>query len=338
MNQEIIAMLKLDMMGEHQAIIQYLAHAYAMGEVPLAFEVEAISRDEMRHLDWLADVVVGLGGEPAMERAQVDSSPGTVSEQMLKDVEAERVAIGQYRQHLESIDDPHVRLVLTRILHDELVHRGQFAKFSAEAQSEGLQNVPAVEPATETGRRVGDILNQGIRHEYTVTLQYLYHGFLAKDKDLAEEMQNVAINEMQHIGWLAEALVGEGGEPDLSHTDLALTADPEKMLKADIAAEREVTHDYTGQLTELTDPKLQELVGRIRDHEIYHDAVFGELLAEVEGEEEAQREGEGGALKECDAPRQDVAPHESEAPEQGASQRPPPAPTIPSVGSLIGQK
>ncbi len=318
MNEEIIAMLKLDMMGEHQAIIQYLAHAYAMGEVSLAYEVEAISRDEMRHLDWLADLIVELGGEPTMERAPVDFSPGTVSEQMLKNVATEQVAIDQYRDHLEAIADPHVRLVLTRIVHDELVHKGLFAGYSAEAQSEALQNVSVVEPSTETGKRAEEILNQGVRHEYTVILQYLYHAFLARDKELAEEMQDIAVNEMQHMGWLAEALVGEHGAPDLSHSDLVLADEPQKMLEADIAAEREVTHNYTEQLTELTDPDLQGLVERIRDHEIYHDAQFGELLAEAEQEASAEKPAA------CS--------------QQATSPEPPSTPEIPSVGSLIGQK
>jgi bacterioferritin len=329
MNEEFVAMLKLDMMGEHQAIIQYLRHAYAMGEVPLAYEVEAIARDEMRHLDWLADLIVEAGGEPTMERAPVDMTPGSVPEQMLKDVAAEQTAIDLYRHHLAASADPHARTVLGRILHDELSHQEQFRKFAAEAEAEALQNVPVSEPTGEPGERVAAILNEGVRHEYTVTLQYLYHGFLAKNCDLREEMQNIAINEMQHIGWLAEALVGRNGTPDLNHLGLTLTADPEKMLKADIAAERAVTHDYTEQLSELTDPKLQGLLGRIRDHEIYHDATFGALLDEVEAEE-----GETEVSGSC----ADTSPAFELPAVPPATPPVPPTPAPPSVGSLIGPK
>jgi bacterioferritin len=316
MQEQAIEMLRQDMMGEHQAIVQYLLHAYAMGEIPLAFEVEAIARDEMRHLDWLADLITELGGEPTMERIPPDLAPGTVSEQMLKDVQAEQTAIDQYRAHMEAIEDPHVRLMLARIVHDEMAHKAQFTSFVEEAAG-----LPASEsngiPATEDGARLEDILNQGVRHEYTVTLQYLYHSFVAKDKDLAEEMQNVAINEMQHIGWLAEKLQGKGGKPDMNHVGLVLTSDPEKMLKADIAAERKVTQAYTQQLPEIKDPSVKRLVERIRDHEIYHDAQFGDLLEEVEAEEESAK-----AAPPC-------------AEEKPAPKAPPP---IPSVGSLIDQE
>lgn len=303
MQDAITEMLRDDMRGEHQAIVQYLRHAYALGETTMAFEIEAIAREEMRHLDWLADLIVGLGGDPTMERAPVDVTEAPVAQQMLKDVLLEEGGIAQYRAHMDAIENEQVRLVLSRITHDEEAHRAKFASLAEEAA--GLPASPA--PAGGPPKRLGSILNQGVRHEYTVTLQYLYHSFVSTDKDLAQEFQNVAINEMQHIGWLSEAVEGAGGEPDLNHTPLALTRDPEEMLEADIAAEREVTRDYTKQLEEIEDPKLQVLVERIRDHEIYHDATFTNLLEEVE------------------------------ATEQHDEPEPTTAPSIPSVGSLINE-
>jgi len=319
MNEKVIEMLKEDMMGEHQAIIQYLSHAYAMGEVPMAFEVEAIAREEMRHLDWLADAIVELGGKPTMERAPVDFSSAAVEAQMLKDVELERGGIAQYRRHMEAIENEELRLLLARIVHDEMAHQDKFVALAEEARqgAEAAPEAPVAQPAaspSEKQKRLAEILNQGVRHEYTVTLQYLFHSFMAESKELAEEMQNIAVNEMQHLGWLAEAAEEVGAEADINHTELVLTDDPEEMLKADIAVEREVTRAYTSQLPEIEDEGLQTLVTRIRDHEIYHDAVFGEFLEEVEKEEKAAEQG-------------------TEEPKT-----PPPAPPVPSVGSLIGQE
>ncbi|MHB0856450.1 MAG: ferritin-like domain-containing protein [Anaerolineae bacterium] len=313
MHDEIIALLQDDMRGEHQAIIQYLAHAYAMGEQPIAFEVEAIAREEMRHLDWLADAISELGGDPTMERAPVDLSPGSPHEHLLKDVALEEGGIAQYRAHLEAIDHPSVRLVLSRILHDEIVHREEFIALAQEALEEGVTEAQAPEGAPPA--RLAQMLNQGVRHEYTVTLQYLYHSFKAEDKELAEEMQNIAINEMQHMGWLAEELVGLGVDPDMTHTELVLTDDPEEMLKADIAAEQEVTRTYNEQLPEIQDDGIKALVTRIRDHELFHDAQFKELLEEVEEEQEEP------AQEPC-------------APPQETENQPP---EVPSVGSLIGK-
>ena len=57
-NEEIIALLNQDLEGEHGAIIQYLTHAYAIGEGEMVCEIEAIAREEMRHLDWLAEEMI----------------------------------------------------------------------------------------------------------------------------------------------------------------------------------------------------------------------------------------------------------------------------------------
>ena len=53
--KQIIALLNKDLQDEHGAIIQYLTHAYGMGEGEMTCEIEAMARDEMRHLDWLAE-------------------------------------------------------------------------------------------------------------------------------------------------------------------------------------------------------------------------------------------------------------------------------------------
>lgn len=51
MKDNVVGLLKKDMEGEHAAIIQYLVHAYGMGEGEMACEIEAIAREEMRHFD-----------------------------------------------------------------------------------------------------------------------------------------------------------------------------------------------------------------------------------------------------------------------------------------------
>ncbi|MBC7234350.1 MAG: ferritin-like domain-containing protein [Chloroflexi bacterium] len=299
--QEIIELLRADMRGEHQAIIQYLFHAYGMAEGEVTCEVEAIAREEMRHFDWLADAIIELGGDPTLEREPVDFTPGSPQEMMAKDVGLEQVAIDQYRDHIERIDDPAIRRLLARILHDELVHKGVFQDLIVEAEEQGLG--PAAPAEAKPPERLAEILNQGIRHEYTVILQYLYHAFVAKDKELAEELEMSAINEMQHMGWLAEALAGRGGKPDMSHTELFLSRDPAANLEADIAVEQEVTGDYSSQIPELQDQELIDLVERIRDHEIYHDAVFKDLLEEVRGEQQASEPAEPEPPEEKKAPR-----------------------------------
>ncbi|MFP3897309.1 MAG: ferritin-like domain-containing protein [Anaerolineales bacterium] len=302
--EQIVDLLRKDMRGEHQAIIQYLNHAYALGEGEIACEIEAIAREEMRHLDWLADEIVELGGDPSMERDPVDLEMVPPGELLEKDVDLEQVAIDQYQEHMEAIDDPEIRRLLARIVHDERAHQGQFRDLVEEAREQMEAGEPPEAEAEAPkdpayARRLQEIMNEGIRHEYSVVLQYLFHSFLAEDKEVAEELENAAINEMQHMGWLAEEQYEHGGDPDYSHGDLVLGHDVVKNLLADIEVEAEVTEAYSSQLSELREEDLRRLVERIRDHEIYHEAVFKDLLEEVKEEaedasEQEQEEGDAG--------------------------------------------
>ena len=128
---------------------------------------------------------------------------------------------------------------------------------------------------------LSDMLNWGIRHEYTVILQYLYHSFLTPDEEVSEQLEDQAINEMQHLGWLAEELTDTGGVPNIEETGIDRSTDTADMLRADIEVERMVTKEYTRQIEQVDEPDLKRLITRIRDNEIYHDEVFTDLLDEV---------------------------------------------------------
>ena len=119
--KKIIELLNLDLQDEHGAIIQYLSHAYAMGEGEMACEIEAIARDEMRHLDWLAETIVELGGQPSLKRGKQNMAGKTVPEWMGNDMGLEDGAIASYEQHIKLIYDPKIKRLLQRILDDEKV-------------------------------------------------------------------------------------------------------------------------------------------------------------------------------------------------------------------------
>ncbi len=310
--QKTIEMLRADMRGEQQAIIQYLAHAYALGEGEEAGAIEAIAREEMRHLDWLADAIVELGGDPDMGREPPDLSMAAPAVQMRKDVDLEQQAIDQYRAHMEAIEDEGIRRLLARIVHDELVHQKEFASLAEDlAQSDELPE----DGGAPVSERLAQILNAGVRHEYTVILQYLYHSFVADDCELAEELQDAAINEMQHMGWLAEELQEKGQQAEFEHDKPFLSRDPVANLEADIAIEREVTQNYSNQIPEVQEKDLQELLARIRDHEIYHTEVFQDLLKEAQ---ESQGKGEASAGEARAEPPKEDAKSAPDAPPIGS--------------------
>jgi len=275
---KIVELLNEDLQDEHGAIIQYLNHAYGMGEGEMACEIEAAARDEMRHLDWLAETIVKLGGKPSLERGTMRMGDNTATDWMKNDVLLEEGAIDQYKEHIKLIDDPKIKRLLKRILADEEAHHGQFGHFVEKAQREGTKDVRG-----SRQDKTAQTLNWGIEHEYTVILQYLLHSYLSPNEEVKEELQDQAINEMQHLGWLAEELVDGGGNPKIEHTETDQSTKPADMLRADIKIEKEVAAAYDQAAKETDDPDLERLLLRIRDNEIYHIDVFSDLLKEEEG-------------------------------------------------------
>ncbi len=274
-NEETIALLNQDLEGEHGAIIQYLTHAYGMGEGEMACEIEAIAREEMRHLDWLAETVVELGGTPSLERGSMRMGGQLVVDWMNNGVLLEEDAVALYKEHIKRVDDPKIRRLLERILSDEESHHGDFQHFVEKAQKEGAKDIRG-----SRQDRVAEILNWGIEHEYTVILQYLLHSYMSTNKDVKKEMEDQAINEMQHLGWLAEEMVDGGGNPRIEHTEVDHSTKTADMLRADIRIEKQVAAEYDRAAKEVTDPGLKKLLIRLRDHEVYHAEVFNDLLKE----------------------------------------------------------
>jgi bacterioferritin len=208
---KIIALLNQDLEGEHAAIIQYLVHAYAMGEGEMACEIEAIAREEMRHFDWLAETIVSLGGTPSIKRGDMRTGGETVPDWMKNDVLQEKDAIYLYEEHIRAIGDSKIKRLLQRILSDEKSHRGDFEHFVNKAQKEGAKDLRG-----SREDRIARVLNWGIEHEYTVILQYLLHSYTTPNEDVKKEMDDQAINEMQHLGWYLKRWLVKRALPGLN--------------------------------------------------------------------------------------------------------------------------
>ncbi len=275
--KKIIALLNKDLEDEHGAIIQYLTHAYSIGEGEMACEIEATARDEMRHLDWLAETIVELGGVPSMKRGTMLMGKGSVVDWMKNNVSLEEGALKQYTEHIKAIDNLKIKRLLKRILSDEKAHHGDFANFVVKAQKKNMKDI--------TGTRsdkIAQTLNWGIEHEYTVILQYMLQSYLTTNKEAKKQFEDQGINEMQHLGWLAEKMIDMGGKPKIEHTKVNQSKKTAGMLRADIKIEKEVADIYNRAARESKDVKLKNLFLRLRDNERYHVDVFTEVLKKEE--------------------------------------------------------
>jgi bacterioferritin len=273
-NEDILALLNFDIESEHAAIIQYLSHAYAIGEGEIACEIEAVAREEMRHFDWLAEAATGMGGQLSLKRGTMRMEGKSPVEWMENDVLLEEDAIAPYTQQIKVIEDPDLNRLIRRILSDEKAHHDKFLHYVKKTRKEKTRDVRRDEE-----NEVNQFLNWGIEHEYTVALQYLLHSYHAKDEEIREELQDQATNEMQHLGWLAEGLVDAGGNPRIEFSKINKARGMANMLKADIEIEKSVAAEYDRGVREVVkDEELKKLITRIRDHEIYHAELFNELL------------------------------------------------------------
>jgi bacterioferritin len=100
---------------------------------------------------------------------------------------------------------------------------------------------------------------------------------MVKNAEAKKELEDQAVNEMQHLGWLAEEMVSGGGTPRIEHSKVFHSPRFEENLEADIKIEREVADMYDKAAQKLKDPDLKKLLVRIRDHENYHEKVFKDL-------------------------------------------------------------
>jgi len=282
---ELVKMLQKAAKDEHAAVIQYLRHAYMLGEGEEACEIEAIARDEMRHFWMLSRWIRKLGGTPTIERNPVDLGGTAISDWMHRDEEAEKRAIALYRDYIAHIKDPALKADIERILADEENHREIFAhlagKFrrlqSAEGRVPPQSEAPSLLPADR------EALEWGVRHEYTALLQYLFHSFMVKDEEASRQLELQAINEMQHFGWLAEELAGKGREMPLEPHPADLSLEPSSMLRADIKLEQDTIRKYEHFIQRVQDAKLKKLLTFIQNHEMYHEGLFKRLLSQLQG-------------------------------------------------------
>ncbi|MCL4458772.1 MAG: manganese catalase family protein [Chloroflexi bacterium] len=280
--QEIITLLNEDITREHETIVQYLQHAYAIGEGAIACAIEEIAREEMWHLEWLSERVVGLGGDPTLERGGITIEKQATA--MLRDdIAQEEKAIAQYRRHIEAIGDEGTKKMLERILADEESHRDQFESMVKELEAaEGAAIEQTASPATQP---IIGPLNADIRDEYTAILQYLHQSFIAADPETSNELEHRAIEEMKHLGWLSERVAELGGEPHIERGEIDRSVAIPEMLRANIRAEQQAQAQYSRHIEEIADPEVKSLLSRINLQEAYHEYQFKEMLEEAEKSE-----------------------------------------------------
>jgi bacterioferritin len=125
--EKIIKALNIAIGLEIGAIIQYIMHevmAEGMESPAIMEKFESISKDEMKHLEKLADRVNYLGGVPNTKPAPIKVG-GALKKMVQDDLNGEYTAIKTYKSQVKmcaEIGDTTTRLMLEEILTDEEGH------------------------------------------------------------------------------------------------------------------------------------------------------------------------------------------------------------------------
>jgi len=134
-NADIVRMLNDDLTGEVEATLVYMhSHFVVTGHCPTQMEMFDIALDEMRHIEWLAEAIVGLGGEPELTPRKVRYASSDPVEATRRGVELEQEAIDQYNAHIAAIPDPKIQRLLAHIRDEEVDHLDEFRELVEEAE------------------------------------------------------------------------------------------------------------------------------------------------------------------------------------------------------------
>jgi bacterioferritin len=107
----------------------YMSNAFLMVEGEDRRITEWIGIDEMRHMNWLGDLIVARGARPRMDHRELDLSGDGLEGFLKRQIELETGAIELYEKGLDICkDDKEVIGVLKHILDEEKRHRVEFRK------------------------------------------------------------------------------------------------------------------------------------------------------------------------------------------------------------------
>lgn len=274
---EIIDTLSADLALEHGAIFQYVLHAGQVSGTSLAEAVMDMAREEMWHLEWLAEAITERGGEPGLDRAPVFTSE-SVRESMTADVGAEDAALAHYTKTLGVIGDadPELTRLIERIVDDERHHRVHFQALADEVGRSGEQTyalVPVITPPEIPAAA------QALGLEYEGLLRYLWSKYGCSEPEEAETFFELAVDEMRHGAWASSYLVGLGKPQaaDVPADHVALPRTPSDARSGAADYERKAAATYERLTPTVANARLKDDFARATFQHDYHRFVLDHM-------------------------------------------------------------
>jgi bacterioferritin len=303
--QTLTDMLNADLRDEHASVIRYLIHAYQVGEdTPLGSMLLTMAREEMWHMDWLADEIGEMGKEPDMTPGVYPHDPTSNASLLRSYIEWEDGLVKAYAEQAERVSDPEIKRILLQQSQESNIHSRRFAAALAKLGPE------AEEPLVygESGKFSPDMLSRlqdEMTEEYKLVLQHLRHAFVFEgDHPETGELELVAMRHMKHMSHFAEELAEAGHEPEFDPPDLDMSRSLEPALQSDL----ELTQEARDRFVKLSqEPELAEHPGlKLEVDNMIIQEKF--LAATVEELQEGNTEPEAPAAPQVEPEGEQASP------------------------------
>lgn len=125
-NDRAVQMLNEAFLHEIVNSMTYVRNSFMIKECDPSRVTESIAVDEMRHMWWLADLIVKRGGKPSMEHTELDFGGDGLKSMLERQIALETEAIEMYKRMIASSDDQEIIGVMKHILDEEKRHRKEF--------------------------------------------------------------------------------------------------------------------------------------------------------------------------------------------------------------------
>jgi bacterioferritin len=297
--QALVDMLNADLRDEHISIIRYLIHAYQVGEdTPLGSMLLSTAREEMWHMDWLADVIGEMGVEPDMTPGVYPHDPTSNASLLRSYIKWEDNLIEAYAAQAAKVDDPEIKRVLLQQSLESATHSRRFAAALAKLGPEGEEPLE-YEDSGEFSPRMIDRMQDEMTDEYKLVLQHLRHAFVFEDNcPVSSELELIAMRHMKHLSHFAEELAEAGHEPQFDPPPLDKSRSVEPALQSDLRLTNEARQrfvelsqdkdlaEHPGLRLELENMVTQEEFLAATIQELQEGAAESVTQAEPEGAED----------------------------------------------------
>ena len=328
---ELIDMLNQDLADEHVSVTRYLIHAYQAGEdTPLGSMMLSMAREEMWHMDWLADEIGEMGVEPELRQGVYPHDPTSNASLLRSYIDWEDNLVVEYARQAEQVGSADLKRILLQQSKESEIHSRRFAKMLEKLGAE------AEEPLSfeDTGKFSPELaarMQHEMAGEYKLVLQHLRHAFVFEQQScpVSSSLELTAMRHMKHLSHFAEELAEGGHDLDFSYPEIDASRSVESALESDLALTQQARERFVelSQNPELADHEsLKTEVDHMISQETFLAMTVEGLMAETESIE---------AAPEADVEPIEAAP-EAEPPAEGTDKSETSA-TGPqfTVGSLI---